>query len=101
MNHIKVIFFASYRERAGTKEISLDLPEGASVLDLKSILQDTFPGLINALNSSLVAVNRQYSFNDDLIPDGAEVAVFPPVSGGEVVDINHATNNTYNHQDST
>ena len=87
MNHVKVIFFASYRERAGTKEISLDLPEGTSVLDLKSILQERFPGLINALSAALVAVNRQYSFNEDQIPDGAEVAVFPPVSGGELADI--------------
>jgi molybdopterin synthase catalytic subunit len=29
-----------------------------------------------------VAVNKEYSFDEDLIPRGAEVALFPPVSGG-------------------
>jgi molybdopterin synthase catalytic subunit len=30
----------------------------------------------------LVSVNKEYGFDEDIIPDGAEVALFPPVSGG-------------------
>jgi molybdopterin converting factor small subunit len=35
-----------------------------------------------ARNSMLVAVNREYAGDDQIIPAGAEVALFPPVSGG-------------------
>jgi molybdopterin synthase catalytic subunit len=33
----------------------------------------------------LVAVNREYAFDDDIIPEGAEVGIFPPVSGGQEI----------------
>ena len=34
------------------------------------------------MGNSLVSVNRDFAFDADLLPDGAEVAFFPPVSGG-------------------
>ncbi len=34
------------------------------------------------INHALVAVNQNYAFNEDTIPENAEVALFPPVSGG-------------------
>ena len=82
MPSIKILFFATFKERAGTKEARLDLPEGASVRDLKARLAVQFPGLEKLIGSALVSVNRQFAFDDDEIPPGAEVAVFPPVSGG-------------------
>ena len=30
----------------------------------------------------VVAINREFAFDDALIPAGGEVALFPPVSGG-------------------
>lgn len=30
----------------------------------------------------LISVNQEYAFDDVVIPDGAEIALFPPVSGG-------------------
>jgi molybdopterin synthase catalytic subunit len=82
MNQVTVLFFATLRERAGTSEASLALPVGAQVRDLKNELAERFPGLAPALDSALVAVNKAYAFDEDPIPGGAEVAIFPPVSGG-------------------
>ncbi|HEX9618054.1 MAG TPA: molybdopterin converting factor subunit 1 [Anaerolineales bacterium] len=82
MNRVTVLFFATLRERAGTKEASMELPEGAQVQDLKTVLAERFPGLASALDSALVAVDKTYAFDEDPIPAGAEVALFPPVSGG-------------------
>lgn len=82
MKRVSVLFFATLRERAGTKQVFLDLPEDARVQDLKETLKQEFPALVPALDSALVAVNRQYAFNEDPLPAGAEVGVFPPVSGG-------------------
>src|SRR3972149_1820371 len=82
MNKVNVLFFASLRERAGLKQTTLELQQGASVKDLKGALKEKYPSLTPALEASLVSVNREYAFDEDTIPEGAEVALFPPVSGG-------------------
>jgi threonine synthase len=34
------------------------------------------------MGSALIAVNHEYAFPEDIVRDGDEIAVFPPVSGG-------------------
>jgi molybdopterin converting factor small subunit len=34
------------------------------------------------MESTLISVNKEVAFDDEVIPSGAEVALFPPVSGG-------------------
>jgi molybdopterin synthase catalytic subunit len=80
--NITVLFFATLKERTGAKSVELELPEGAQVGELKQALKERFPAAAPALDSSVVSVNREFAFDEDAIPDGAEVALFPPVSGG-------------------
>ncbi len=82
MIHINVLFFATLKDRAGTNRHSLELPEQATVADLKSKLAEYFPAIKPLLANTLVSVNQNFSFDEDRIPDEAEVALFPPVSGG-------------------
>ncbi len=82
MNRVKILFFATLRDGAGCKDADLDLPLGATVADVKTLLAEKFPGLEPAMPSALVSVNREFAFDEDVIPDGAEIALFPPVSGG-------------------
>ncbi len=82
MNKIQVLFFATFRDRAGTRQAAMEIPVGAQVAQFKALLADKFPGLREAMSSALVAVNKDYAFDKDVIPSGAEVALFPPVSGG-------------------
>jgi molybdopterin converting factor subunit 1 len=82
MNRIKVLFFATLRQRAGTKEIELEVPEGLDVRGLRQRLAGNFPDLQSSLGTVLVSINREYAFDEALIPLNAEVALFPPVSGG-------------------
>ena len=82
MKNIKVLFFATIRDHLGKKQISIQLPEDAGVADLKSFLVNMYPKSTAVIDSSLVSVNREYAFEDENIPDGAEVALFPHVSGG-------------------
>jgi len=79
---ITVLFFASLKDRAGVKKTSLELAGDAKVKDLKTVLKTRFPDLEPALASTLVSVNQEFAMDDDNLPDGAEVALFPPVSGG-------------------
>ena len=84
-NQITVLFFANLREIAGTKEITLQIPATTTVADLKNQVADIYPLLTQHLDTTLVSVNKEYGFDDERIPDGAEVAFFPPVSGGSQV----------------
>jgi molybdopterin converting factor subunit 1 len=79
---ITVLFFATLKDRAGVKQASLELAPDAKVKDLKRVLKTRFPNLEPALASTLVSVNQEFAMDDDGLPDNAEVALFPPVSGG-------------------
>ena len=81
-NEIKVLFFATLRERAGKSQIFIDLPKGTTVRQLKEILGERIPELAPSMKSALVSVNREYAFDEEMIPVKAEVTIFPPVSGG-------------------
>ena len=83
MNRVKVLLFATLRERAsGAKSIELNLPDGATVLDLKSQIARDYPALEQNMKSVLTTINREYAFDEAVLTEGAELAMFPPVSGG-------------------
>lgn len=82
MNHIKILFFATLRERAGEKAIEMDLPVETTVQGLKDLLVQRYPDLQGTMDTVVVSVNREFAFDEALIPASAEVALFPPVSGG-------------------
>jgi MoaE-MoaD fusion protein len=81
---VRVLFFATLKDIAQVKEISLEVPEGATLKQLKSRLVDRLPRLQPSLNSTLASVNREFASDGDIIPEDAEVAFFPPVSGGNL-----------------
>jgi len=82
MKTVHILFFAILRDRAGTARAELELVEEANVSDLKASVAQRFPLVAPLLGHALVAVNQAYAFEDDPVPAGAEVAFFPPVSGG-------------------
>jgi molybdopterin converting factor subunit 1 len=82
MNRIKLLFFATIRERAGTKSMELDVPADLTVLGLKAKISEEYPNLKESMKSVLITINREYAFDEAVIPQDAEMAMFPPVSGG-------------------
>ena len=79
---IKVFFFATLRDIVGEKNIDLEFPPKATIKDLKETLIKMYPRLKAVMKTVLVAINHEYGFDESSLPDGAEVAIFPPVSGG-------------------
>jgi molybdopterin converting factor subunit 1 len=82
MNRIKLLFFATIRDRAGAKSMDLDIPAEMTVLGLKDLLADEYPNLKDSMKSVLITIDHEYAFDEAVVPQGAEVAMFPPVSGG-------------------
>ncbi|HEX2232269.1 MAG TPA: molybdenum cofactor biosynthesis protein MoaE [Thermoleophilaceae bacterium] len=76
---VTVRLFAMLRERAGAPELVLDLPDGACVGDALAQLSDLAAGL-----PLVMAVNREYAGEDEPLSAGDELALIPPVSGGDV-----------------
>ena len=75
---VTVRLFAMLRERAGASELTLELPEGARVRDALGELGEIAAGL-----PLVMAVNREYAPEDQVLGSGDELALIPPVSGGE------------------
>jgi molybdopterin synthase catalytic subunit len=75
---VTVRLFAMLRERAGAREVTLELPDGARVSDALAELGSIAEGL-----PLVMAVNREYAPEDHVLDEGDELALIPPVSGGE------------------
>jgi len=82
MMKIKVLFFATLRDNIGARTLELELPAQATVAELKELLVKKYPKLSPARQTIMVAVNREYAADEQIVPADAEVALFPPVSGG-------------------
>jgi molybdopterin converting factor subunit 1 len=82
MNRIKILFFATLRERAGVKSLELDVSPDMTVEGLKEKLIADYPNLKESMHAVLITVNREYAFEEAIIPPNAEIGLFPPVSGG-------------------
>lgn len=79
---VRVLYFAMLRELAGRTHDDLELPAGATVNDLKETVSRRHPAVADALRRVAVAVGREYARGHDEIPNGAEVALIPPIAGG-------------------
>ena len=82
MNHIKLLFFATIRDRAGTKSLEMDIPADMTIQGLKDKLSADYPNLKDSMKSVLITINREYAFDEAIVPANAEIGMFPPVSGG-------------------
>ena len=75
---VAVKLFAALREQAGLRERELELADGARVDDVWPAL-----GLGEEPRGLVYAVNRAYVDRDAPLSEGDEVALIPPVSGGD------------------
>jgi MoaE-MoaD fusion protein len=78
-----VLYFAAARERAGVSEEHLPaLPPPGTVRAVLELLGERHPELRALFPHLRVAVNQAFAQLEDAVPEGAEVALIPPVAGG-------------------
>jgi molybdopterin synthase catalytic subunit len=81
---VEVIPFGVLKDWLGLRAATVELPEGATVAVLLERLRATLPAGAAAgiLGSIAVSVNAEYAQAADILDDGDEVGLLPPVSGG-------------------
>jgi len=79
---IRIQLFAAAREIAGSDALELDVPQNATIRDVRDQLVVAVPLLKPLVNSLLWAVNNQYAGDDRAVSASDTIACFPPVSGG-------------------
>jgi len=78
---ISVRYFAAAKDAVGHADERLDVDEGATVADIRALLQGN-PALAKVLKRSRLAVDQRFVDESSVVVAGAEVAVIPPVAGG-------------------
>ena len=84
---MKILYFGRARDEIGTAEENVPLPEGVTTA---GALRDWLIGQSEGHKLALgpgslikIAVNQTYADTDTPVKEGDEIAVFPPVTGGE------------------
>ena len=83
---MKIVYFASLRRQIGVAEEVIDLPGEIDRVDhLIDWLKQRSPAhraALDACGRVLVAIDQDYARYDQRLAGAAEVALFPPVTGG-------------------
>jgi len=79
---VKVKFFSAHREAAGRREAEIEVDDGTNVNSLLDILFDAYPEMRKLANYTVLSLNHRYSNGSEVLKEGDEVAIFPPVEGG-------------------
>lgn len=80
--NITVRFFAMFREQLGTGERAIEIPEGTTARQGFEVALTDAPALRRLANSVMLMVNQEYVNGEHVLKDGDELAIIPPVSGG-------------------
>ena len=83
---MKLRYFAWVRERIGKAEEEVELPAGiVSVSDLLAWLRTRGEDYARALEhpqAIRVAIDQEHAGHEEAIGNAAEIALFPPMTGG-------------------
>lgn len=79
---IEVQFFSRLRDLTGEGRLTREVAAGSTVGDLLATLYREMPKLAEWDAHLLLAVDLEYVKRDQVLRDGDEVAIMPPVQGG-------------------
>ncbi len=79
---ITVQFFSFLRQLAGQNELTITLPDGATVADALAQLQAQFPRLKEVEKTTLTAIGVEFATGPSKLHDGDVLSLMPPLQGG-------------------
>ena len=82
MPSINVRLFAGLHDLVGKRDVVLELPDGATVEQLRDRLGEEYPIVQPFLTTLVCAVDEEYVPPEYVLREGEDVALIPPISGG-------------------
>ena len=79
---LNIRLFARARDLAGSETISVEVPDCATVGDLRASLKEQFPALEPVIRNLHVAIGTDYANDAATLNESQSISCFPPVSGG-------------------
>lgn len=79
---ISVQLWSYFRDLAGTRSLEVAVMEGATVEEALRLVYTLHPKLEALRNSTLIAVGVDYATASQVLREGDEISLFPPVQGG-------------------
>jgi MoaE-MoaD fusion protein len=79
---VRLVAFARVRELLGASQRELVVPSGMRVIDVWNALRSESPELAELGSSTRFARNGSIADPNDVLVQGDELAVLPPVGGG-------------------
>ncbi len=82
--HVHVLLFGALKDLRAREKETVELPERATVAEFLRGFVAVAPQLEKYAGSLAIAVNREYALPSQVLCEGDEIALLPPVSGGAV-----------------
>ena len=79
---IKVLYFASLKDKLRKNSEELNIKENSSIKDLKELIIKKYPEVKELLEKCMVALNENYVNDEVILKDNDTIAFIPPVGGG-------------------
>lgn len=82
MINLEISLYYHLKQKAGIGTISLNVPKGISIEEVKHILEDTYPALITHLDNVMILMDKKIVLNEDVLNEDAVIAFLTPIGGG-------------------
>jgi len=82
MIEVTVSLFYHLREKAGVEKTVIKMEDGATIKDLKAVLEHQYPALRTHLDNVMILMNKQIVLEEDHIKDQSHIQFLTPVGGG-------------------
>ena len=79
---VRVLYFASLADRAGVRDVTIEIPDAADVAGLWELVRARHPRLAQVTHRPAAACDLEYAEWTRSLSGVSEVAFLPPVSGG-------------------
>ncbi|UCG85034.1 MAG: MoaD/ThiS family protein [Gemmatimonadota bacterium] len=79
---VRCRLFARYAEIVGQDEVTLSLQRDATVAQAVAVLRQSVPDGARLPEQPMVAVNQEHALAGQVLADGDEIALLPPLAGG-------------------
>jgi len=82
MINIDISLYYHLRQKAGVGTISLSVPTGITIKEVKQILEEKYPALITHLDNVMILMGKKIVLDEDTLLQNTKIAFLTPIGGG-------------------